>query len=491
LKKKKDIPEKPIPTEKSHGSKSHDLHNVDFSSDLDVSQKRDAIRNATINAYREFDAICHGQDELWPVGKKCYNWVNMGLTLVDSLDTLYIMGFKEDFDKAVDWIRTSLSLNPTISISFFETVIRCLGGLLSAYALSGEQILLDKAKELGEKLYPAFKTGTGLPMSQINVNTKKIKNPGWSGGGSLLAEIGTIQLEFGYLSEVTGDPKFADAAYKVFDILDPQNGKISPLRFKGQYPIYISPHDLKFKTTHISWGAMGDSFYEYLLKLWIITGKKNEQYKRMYLDSVDGMFEHLWVSHSSGLDYIAEFKGGSLQRKMDHLACFTAGLLALGVMHGVVEGEKRDLHLKRAISLAETCFQMYDQMASGLSPEYVTFNRDGRLNAGVDFYILRPETVESFFLLWRVTKDQKWRDYGWKIFQAIEKHCRIEGAGYVPVLNVNHEHPRQDPNGKMQSFLIAETFKYLFLLFSDDDQHSLDDFVFNTEAHPLPVFSKL
>jgi len=201
------------------------------------------------------------------------------------------------------------------------------------------------------------------------------------------------------------------------------------------------------------------------------------------------MFEHLWVSNPNGLDYVAEYKGSKLQRKMDHLACFTSAMLALGVLHNVVEGDRRQLHLDRAISLAETCYQMYHQMKSGLAPEYVTFNRDGKLSAGVDFYILRPETVESFFVLWRVTKDKKWRDYGWEIFQAIEKHCRIKGAGYVPVLNVNHEHPRQDPNGKMQSFLIAETFKYLFLLFSDDEQLSLENFVFNTEAHPMPVFN--
>merc|ERR1719499_482498 len=460
----------------------------DSNEDLDIAFKRESVRNATLVAYSDFERICHGKDELWPVGKKCHNWVNMGLTTVDSLDTLWLMGYKDEFYEAVEWIRTSLNLNPSISISFFETVIRCLGGLLSAYALSGEQVLLDKARELGEKLMPAFKTATGLPMGQINVATGKVKNPGWAGGGSLLAEVGTIQLEFGYLSAATNDAKFREAAFKVFDQLDPQNPKLPNLRMQGQYPLYISPHDLSFKTTHISWGAMGDSFYEYLLKLWIITGKKHDQYKRMYLNSVEGMFKHLWVHNENGFDYVAELKGGNKQRKMDHLACFASGLLTLGVMHDVVEGEQRELHKERAIALAETCYHMYKEMQSGLSPEYVTFNGEGRFSPGVDFYLLRPETVESLFLLWRLTKEQKWRDYGWEIFQKIQEHCRVPGAGYVPVLHVNRPKPQHDPQGKMQSFLIAETFKYLFLLFSDDDALDLNAFVFNTEAHPLPLF---
>jgi len=460
----------------------------DKETDPDVIYKRDSIRNATLVAYTDFERHCHGKDELWPIGKKCHNWVNMGLTTIDSLDTLWIMGYKDEFYKAVDWIKKSLNLSPSISISFFETVIRCLGGLLSAYALSGEQVLLDKAKELGLKLMPAFKTATGLPMGQINVATGKTKNPGWAGGGSLLAEVGTIQLEFGYLGAATGDDKFREAAFKVFDQLDPENPKLPKLRMQGQYPLYISPHDLSFKTTHISWGAMGDSFYEYLLKLWIITGKKHDQYKRMYLNSVEGMFKHLWVHNENGFDYVAELKGGNIQRKMDHLACFTSGLLTLGVIHEVVDGEQRELHKERAIALAETCYNMYKQMKSGLSPEYVTFNAQGKFSPGVDFYLLRPETVESFFLLWRLTKDQKWRDYGWEVFQKIQEHCRVEGAGYVPVLNVNRAKPRHDPQGKMQSFLIAETFKYLFLLFSDDEALDLTEYVFNTEAHPLPLF---
>jgi hypothetical protein len=119
-------------------------------------------------------------------------------------------------------------------------------------------------------------------------------------------------------------------------------------------------------------------------------------------------------------------------------------------------------------------------------------------------YILRPETVESLFIAWRLTKDARYRRYGWNIFQAIEKHCKIETGGYASVLNVDAlpvEH-----EDKMETFMMSETLKYLFLLFSDDDVLPLDQYVFNTEvsvqillfwdrrlmlaqAHPLPIFN--
>lgn len=100
--------------------------------------------------------------------------------------------------------------------------------------------------------------------------------------------------------------------------------------------------------------------------------------------------------------------------------------------------------------------------------------------------ILRPETVESLFYQYRLTKDSRYRDWGWKIFQAFEKHTRIETGGYSGVFSVLNTNKKQD---KMESFFISETLKYLFLLFSDDpDVLKLDEWVLNTEAHPFPVW---
>ena len=130
---------------------------------------------------------------------------------------------------------------------------------------------------------------------------------------------------------------------------------------------------------------------------------------------------------------------------------------------------------------------MFHRQKSGIAPEYVRFNNAG-MQTGVDFCILRPETVESMMYLWRITKDRKWRDKGWEIYENIVRSTKVEGGGvgYAPVLSVGHN-PHHDSKGVMHSFFLAETLKYLYLLFSDDQVIPLDKFVFNTEAHPVLI----
>lgn len=99
--------------------------------------------------------------------------------------------------------------------------------------------------------------------------------------------------------------------------------------------------------------------------------------------------------------------------------------------------------------------------------------------------LLRPETVESLFILYRLTKDKKYQDYGWSIFQAIEQHAKISTGGYSSLNSVKDT--KLGFRDKMESFFLGETLKYLFLLFSDVDMVPLDKFVFNTEAHLLPI----
>eukprot|EP00486_Rosalina_sp_Unknown_P013068 CAMPEP_0201584634 /NCGR_PEP_ID=MMETSP0190_2-20130828/113121_1 /ASSEMBLY_ACC=CAM_ASM_000263 /TAXON_ID=37353 /ORGANISM="Rosalina sp." /LENGTH=599 /DNA_ID=CAMNT_0048029001 /DNA_START=45 /DNA_END=1844 /DNA_ORIENTATION=+ len=464
------------------------------SSDLPgVFDKRMKIRETFIDAYNAYDKTCHGQDELVPIGPKCHNWVGMGLTIIDAVDTMYIMGLTDMLKEARDWMESSLSFNVNRGISFFETTIRCLGGLMSIYDLTKDKLYLDKALDLGQRMKPVFQTGTGMPLSEINLASGHKKSAGWTGGSVLLAEVGTIQLEFQSLSdrldkEETRD--LGDLASKVFETLDPEREGGPTLPLRGQYPLFLDSNSVRFRNNHISWGAMGDSFYEYLLKFWIYTGKKEDsRYRRMYVEAVEGMKETLWSFNTpSGLNYIAEWKGGRNDAKFDELACFTGGMLALGSYHKAgYTDEMNAEHLKMGEALGETCYQMFHRQKSGVSPEYVRFN-DAGMQTGVDFYILRPETVESMMYLWRVTKDQKWRDKGWEIYENIVRSTKVEsgGTGYAPVLSVGHN-PHHDPKGVMHSFFLAETLKYLYMLFSDDQVIPLDKFVFNTEAHPVLI----
>lgn len=109
------------------------------------------------------------------------------------------------------------------------------------------------------------------------------------------------------------------------------------------------------------------------------------------------------------------------------------------------------------------------------------------IQAGQAKNIQRPETVESLLVLYRVTKNNQYREWGWKIFQAFEKYSKLK-EGYATITNVDNVHHVTYVD-KMESFFLAETLKYLFLLFSDDSVLPMDKWVFNTEAHPLPVWS--
>lgn len=404
--------------------------------------------------------------------------MGLGLTILDSLDVLWMAGLKTEFAQGVEWVRSSLSFDKARSISFFETTIRCLGGLLAAYELSGEQVLLDKSRDLGDRLLKAFTTPSGMPYTTINLATGQHSVPSWTRGNLLLAEVGTVQLEFYSLAQNAKEPRYSGPALKVFETLD-REGPSLDSNGGRLWPIHVRPDTGRSTGNTISWGAMGDSFYEYLLKLWLGTGKSDERYKRMYLESILGLQARL-IKEEDSHTYVAEENGGRAVLKMDHLVCFLPGTLALGSQH---IPEVRDDHLALAKKLMATCYAMYSKQKTGLAPEFVRFAPGRGMTVGAGHNLLRPETVESLFYLWRFTKDPIYREWGWKIFLAFEQYCRIDSGGYAGLKDVNSLSPRYDDT--MQSFWVAETLKYLLLLFSDDEALDLNTHVINTEAHPL------
>lgn len=205
-------------------------------------------------------------------------------------------------------------------------------------------------------------------------------------------------------------------------------------------------------------------------------------------------------SKPSGLTFIGELQSGingPMTPKMDHLVCFLPATLALGVTRGkkladmpeLTPRQARDMEL--AVNLTHTCVQMYKNTASGLAPEIVYFNLDESKPADMivkpadRHNLLRPETVESLFVMMRITGEDKYRDWGWEIFQSFEKYARVETGGYTSLNDVTVVPPPK--RDKMETFFTAETLKYLFMLFSDDHMVPLTHHVFNTEAHPLPI----
>ncbi|CAI9753822.1 unnamed protein product [Fraxinus pennsylvanica] len=444
------------------------------------TQRREKVRDAMIHAWSSYEKYAWGQDELQPQTKNGVDsFGGLGATLIDSLDTLYIMGLDEQFQRAREWVANSLDFNKNYDASVFETTIRVVGGLISSYDLSGDKIFLEKAKDIADRLLPAWNTPSGIPYNIINLAHGNPHNPGWTRGDSILADSGTEQLEFIALSQRTGDPKYQQ---KVEDVILELNKTFPP---DGLLPIYINPHSGTSSYSTITFGAMGDSFYEYLLKVWIQGNKTDmvKHYREMWETSMKGLLSLVRKTNPSNFSYLCEKIGNSLTDKMDELACFAPGMLALGSTgYGPDEARK---FLSLAEELAWTCYNFYQSTPTKLAGENYFFNSGQDISVGTSWNILRPETVESLFYLWRLTGNKTYQEWGWNIFQAFEKNSRIE-TGYVGLKDVN----TGVKDNMMQSFFLAETLKYLYLLFSPPSAISLDEWVFNTEAHPIKIVTR-
>uniref|UniRef100_A0A8B9PTA6 alpha-1,2-Mannosidase n=1 Tax=Apteryx owenii TaxID=8824 RepID=A0A8B9PTA6_APTOW len=311
-------------------------------------------------AWDNYKQYALGKNELRPLTKNGHIG-NMfgglrGATVVDALDTLYIMELEEEFQEAKKWVEKSFDLNVNGEASLFEVNIRYIGGLLAAYYLTGEEVFKSKALELGEKLLPAFNTPTGIPRGVINLGSGMSWSWGWaSAGSSILAEFGTLHLEFLHLSELSGNPVFAE---KVMNIRKVLNRVEKP---QGLYPNFLSPVTGNWVQHHVSIGGLGDSFYEYLIKSWLMSDKKDSEAKKMYDDALEAIEKHLVKKSAGGLTYIAEWRGGILDHKMGHLACFSGGMIALGAEHAG-EGRKRH-YMDLAAEITNTCHESYARSA--------------------------------------------------------------------------------------------------------------------------------
>lgn len=459
-----------------------------------TTPKQDAVRGAFVLAWDAYKKYAWGYDELEPVARTGKRSFHLALTMVDGLDTLWIMGEHERFAEAAKWLANELNPTPSRSVNLFETTIRVLGGLLSSHYLSGEGGLLAQATKLGESLFTAFQQSNDwVPYSDIHLTSHQGSLPGQKVS---VSEATTVQIEFKTLARATKNKLMFQAMNDCSDAVEGMRQRLGK-DLNGLVPMYIELRQRRFDSgSVVTLGARGDSYYEYLLKQWLLTNKTEPVYRERYLQAMDGVITKL-IANTNGAKrwtFVAELSGGSQIPKMDHLVCFLPGLLALGVMSDAVTSEAmREQHTQLAKDLTETCVGMYDT-ATGLAPEIVHFNtaqgssNEMYIKPADAHNILRPETVESLFYLYRLTRDVRYQNYGWKIFEAFEKYSKVGKDGYTGLNNVESRSSSRRDN--MESFFLAETLKYLYLLFDDSATLlPLDQFVFNTEAHPLPVFT--
>ncbi|KAI1290261.1 Endoplasmic reticulum mannosyl-oligosaccharide 1,2-alpha-mannosidase [Halotydeus destructor] len=504
---------KQVDDELFHFDGSNELTEIAYERDLlrAVHTKQqleviDAMKHSW-NAYRDH---AWGADHLRPITFGKQNWFNVGLTILDSLDTLIVMGLDDEFKTALEWVEETLTFDIHKDVNCFEMTIRVLGGLESAFHLTKKPVFLAKAVDVGDRLIHCFDSPSGLvPYSDVNLKTRTPKSPGWSPDSSL-SEVSTVQLEFRDLSRLVKEAKFEETSFKTslhLHSLAAGEGHLLPM--------YINPTTGQLTPSTITMGARGDSYYEYLLKQYLQTGI--DWLQEDYLDAVDAIKSRL-IQTTMGpkkLVYIAELQRKStvFHPKMDHLVCFLPGTLALGHYHFMKNGvshrghlqidgtanshkwsERFSDHLQLAEDLARTCYEMYNFTATGLSPEIVYF---GVTEEEEEIYVrpadthnlLRPEYVESLFYLYHITGKEMYREQGYRILESFNKYCRVATGGYTTIDDVRSpENPR--PKNMQESFWTAETLKYLFLLFSEDKnliRKILDHYIMNTEAHFIPM----
>src|SRR6266704_2435258 len=241
-----------------------------------------SVRAEFLHAWNGYKKYAWGHDDLKPLSKTGHDWYAQSLlmTPVDALDTMILMGFKDEANRTRQYIVGNLSFDKDISVQNFEITIRLLGGLLSAYQLSGDKRLLNLAEDLGNRLLPVFESPTGLPYRYVNLKTGKVR-----GNVTNPAEAGTLLIEFGTLSKLVHKPVFYDKAKRALVQIYDLRSSI------GLVGTWINVETGKWTDTdsHIS-GAI-DSYYEYLLKCWILFGDKD--CKRMWDASVAAINKYL------------------------------------------------------------------------------------------------------------------------------------------------------------------------------------------------------
>ena len=412
------------------------------------------VKAEFLHAWNGYKKYAWGHDDLKPLSKTHHDWYPEPLlmTAVDSLDTMIIMGMDDEAAATQKYILDNLSFDKDIEVQNFEITIRLLGGLLTNYQLTGDKRFLSLAEDLGNRLLPVFNSPTGLPYRYVNLKTGKVSRP-----VSNPAETGTLIIEFGTLSKLTGKPVYYEKAKRALVATYDRRSKIGLV---GEW-INVETGSWTKTDSHIS-GAI-DSYYEYLLKCSALFG--DPDCKRMWDESIVAINKHLadevdnelWYGHA---DMNTGARGATTYGALD--AFFPAVLAMSG-------------DLKRAKRLQDSSYRMWNH--EGIEPEEFDYRARKITAPG---YPLRPEIVESTYYLYRYTKDKKYLQMGEQLWRDFVKYCRTEDA-YAALKSV----VTKEKADSMQSFLFAETFKYFYLLFSPPSTLEFEKVVFNTEAHPI------
>ncbi|KAI0806206.1 glycoside hydrolase family 47 protein [Irpex lacteus] len=458
---------------------------------------KQAVKDIFLTSYNAYKEFAFGHDDLEPVSKSFTDGRNgWGATIVDALSTLAIMGETQLLEEAVNFTsRIDYNISHTDSTtSVFETTIRYLGASLSAYELTGKKfpVLITKAKQVADKLSVAWVGDNKVPFGEVDFNTSTPQI-----ATSNIAEAGTLTLEWSRLALYTKNDTYRSLAEnsvrQIISIPAPLPG------FPGQG---IDPSTGQATDAYVTWGGGSDSYLEYLIKYARITNTNDNIFADTWATAVDSSIRTLEVTSTVGNHlYLADQDdNGNIINVGSHLACFMAGNWIMG---GRLLNNQTIVD--KALQLNDACWNTYAGTATGIGPEaFAYFSNKGNvtnqsptdadlafynehgffIQHGAEYYYMRPEVLESNFYAWRLTGDTKYLDRAASAVASFQKYLAAP-AGFAGIWNVSDTVTSNDNFiDDSESFWYAEVLKYLYLTFDDPSHINLDQWVFNTEAHP-------
>lgn len=421
---------------------------------LTAAEMAERVRLEFLHAWTGYKQYAWGHDALKPLSKTPHDWYAKPLlmTPVDALDTMIVMGMTDEANVTREYIDKNLSFDHDMYVKNFEITIRLVGGLLSSYQLSGDKRLLALADDLATRLLPAYNSPTGMPYVYVNLKTGAVR-----GEATNPAEVGTLLIEFGTLSRLTGKPIYYEKAKRALLEIYKRG---SPIGLVGS-SINVKTGEWLDPLSHISGGI--DSYYEYLLKAGLLFDDKDCE--QMWKSSIAAVNKYLADQSPTGFWYgqANMNMGARVGTMFGSLDAFFPGTLALS-------GD-----LDRAAKLEASAYKMWTTF--GVEPEEMNYMT---MKVAYDGYELRPEIIESAYYLYHFTKDPRYRAMGHTFYDSLTKYCRTDVA-YAALSDVE----KKTKKDEMESFFFAETLKYLYLLYAPPDTIDLKKVVFNTEAHPI------
>jgi mannosyl-oligosaccharide alpha-1,2-mannosidase len=480
--------------------------------------RRDLIRREFQHAWGAYKHSALGADGFRPLSGDPMVWAGGGFaaTAVAALSTMHIMGLHDEFKWAVSYLTgvpvsrleaplaqlpppdaRGLWLDKDGFVSIFDAATLLLGGILSAYELSGERIpaLLLLAAEIGDTIGRGLpRSGSGFVPSHVNPATGETENVRWRNNQAMFAEIGGVQVEFralGYhLRNGTLDRDATLMWLKAMRHCANPAFNVCGVWFDAR--TFLNSGALSF-------GAMSDAAYEGTLKQFQYTGGSEREYGATVQRMLNGMKTHMWHRDGRGWQFVdTPHQSG----KMDLHACYLGSLLAQAAreLDGVAPDGDRNAWAQMAADVTATCYAMYALQPSGLAAD-TAHSRDGVYMASLP-HAMRGETFESLLQLWRATGQPMYREWAWNILDSTFRYCRVPSGGFAGIVSVALEDEAWEPvadafgmrdpqrDDSQPVHLLSETLKYAYLLFDDPTLPGAFDpaqWVFTSGGQPLKV----